>query len=106
MEATMENRVKEAQEAVETAKLLRGGVEEAGYAVGTDAYQMWREAARVALAKVGAVLEEAHVGEGRAACEASCNAMRARFGLGPMTEMPWDGVDELVGWDVVIEKEG
>lgn len=103
---TREQKIAEAKEAVEEARLWRENAEEAGYEVGSDAYETWKEKARVALAKVGAVLEEAHEGEGREACERACNAVRAEFGLGAMEEMPWDGVNELVGWDVVIEREG
>lgn len=102
----MKTRIEEAKAAVAEAAEWRELAEEAGYAVGTDAYQTWREKARVALAKVGAVLEDAHVGDGREECERRCNEVRAEFGLGPMEDMPWDGVSELVGWDVVIEKEG
>lgn len=102
----MKTRIEEAKAAVEEAAEWRELAEDAGYEWGSDAYQTWREKARDALAKVGAVVEDAHVGEGREECERSCNAVRAEFGLGPMEDMPWDGVAELVGWDVVMEKEG
>lgn len=101
MDATMELRVKLAEVAVASAKEWRPAAEAGGYAVGTNEYEVWRELARVALAKVGAVLEDAYNG-GKEACD----ELRKRFRLGPMEEMPWDGVNELVGWDVVLEKEG
>lgn len=94
----MKARIEEAKAAVEEAKAWEWGKE---CESGTDWWETWKGKAREALAKVGKVLEDALM-EGTEAC----NAARAEFGLGPMEELPWDGVDELVGWDVVIEKEG
>ena len=101
MNMTREERIAEAKAAVERAKSARAAWERS-----VGGWEEFREAAREALAKVGAVLESSHVGEGREECERACNAVRAEFGLGAMEEMPWDGVNELVGWDVVIEREG
>ena len=101
MEAVTELRVKGAQFAVTLAKCWRKEVAEEGYVVGTDLWKVWKEAAGNALAKVGSLLEDALMDGDEAV-----NELRKRFGLGPMEELPWDGVSELVGWDVVIEKEG
>lgn len=97
MKATKE-RVAAAKTVVEEAKAWAWGAE---CEIGTDGWETWKEKARMALAAVGKVLEDALM-DGTEAC----NAVRAEFGLGPMEELPWDGVDELVGWDVVVEREG
>jgi hypothetical protein len=93
--------VGEAKRAVKRAKEARKAWEG-----GKTGWEEFKNAAGYALAKVGLVLEDAYWGRDTAEREAACNKVRKLFGLGAMEDLPWDGASELVGWDVVVEKEG
>ena len=94
----MKRRLAAAKAAVDVAKDWEWGKE---CAEGTDGWETWKDHAAEAMAAVGSLLEDA-LDEG----VETVNGLRAEFGLGPMEELPWDDVAEMVGWDVVMEKEG